>query len=191
VTLNADFTTVVVAVLGVAGTLSAPLLTQRIAARTRQQEYELQRDQRREEAAEAQRKDAFSERRAVYAKLNTAARQYTQELRNYLRMIADSELTEQGRDSLAGARQAFRDVYSDAQMILPDRVLDGAAIVNASLGEAYGMIRRLAAGTGSAGDGEAEETIDQLHRFCSVTLYDHVGDLRQLMREDLGISPPS
>src|SRR5262249_8442785 len=52
VSLNADLTTVIVAVLGAAGTLSAPLLTQRIAARTRQQEYELQRDQRREDAAE-------------------------------------------------------------------------------------------------------------------------------------------
>src|SRR5262249_46822045 len=82
VSLNADLTTVIVAVLGAAGTLSAPLLTQRIAARTRQQEYELQRDQRREDAAEGQRKEAFSERRTVYAKLNTAARQYTQELRN-------------------------------------------------------------------------------------------------------------
>jgi hypothetical protein len=188
VSLNVDFTTAIVAVLGAAGTLSAPLLTQRIAARTRQQEYKLQRDQRREDAAEGQRKEAFSERRAVYAKLNTAARQYTQELRNYLRMIADSEVTEQDRESLATARQAFRDVYSDAQMIVPDRVLDGASIVSANLGEAYGRIRRLEAGNGR-GDGQADETIDHLHHFCSVTLYDHVADLRQLMREDLGISP--
>ena len=81
--MNADLTTVIVAVLGVAGTLSAPLLTHRITARAKQQEFELQRDQRREEAAKAQREDAYAERRALYAKLNTAARQYTQELRNY------------------------------------------------------------------------------------------------------------
>jgi hypothetical protein len=184
----ADFTVVTVAVLGLAGTLSAPLLTQRIAARAKQQEFELQRDQRREEAANAQRQDAFSERRAVYAKLNTAARRYTQALRNYLRAIADGPATEQDRADLAAARQAFRDVYSDAQMILPDRVLDGAAVVNANLGEAYGMIRRLEAAAVRTAGTEADEAVKAAHHFCTVTVYDHVGDLRQLMREDLGVS---
>jgi hypothetical protein len=46
---SADLTTVVVAVLGVAGTLSSPLLAQRTAARARQQEFSLQGQQRREE----------------------------------------------------------------------------------------------------------------------------------------------
>jgi type II secretory pathway pseudopilin PulG len=186
--MNADFTTVTVAVLGVAGTLSAPVLTQRIAARARQQEFELQREQRREEAAEAQRKDAFTERRALYAGLNTAARRYTQELRSYLRMIADGQVTEQGRADLAAARQAFRDVYSDAQMILPDRVMDGAAVVNANLGDAYAMIRRLEGADQSGAGKGGGESIESARHFCNVTLYDHVGTLRQLMREDLGVS---
>ena len=116
--MSANLTTVLVAILGVIGTLSSPLLGQRIAARAKQQEFDLQRQQRLEERADAQRREAFEERRTMYARLNTAARRYTQQLRNYLRMLQDDVLTAEERDRLEKARQAYRDLYSDAQMIL-------------------------------------------------------------------------
>jgi hypothetical protein len=189
--MNADLTTVVVAVLGVAGTLSSPLLAQRIAARAKQQEFDLQTQQRREERLDAERRTAFEERRSVYAGLNTTARQYNQALRAYLRLVAAETVTDEGRADLARARDAFRDLYSDAQMILPDRVLDAAATVSADLGEAYGVIRRLELGQprDRAADNPAE-TIEFAHEFCRVTIYDRITDLRQLMREDLGVSEP-
>lgn len=83
-----------------------------------------------------------------------------------------------------------RDVYSDAKMILPERILDGAAMVNANLGDAYGMLMRLealASVQGADGAG-GEETVKAAHHFCAVTLYDHVGELRQLTREDLDVT---
>lgn len=189
--MNANLTTVLVAILGVAGTLTSPLLGQRIAARAKQQEFELQRQQRLEERAEAQQRRAFEERRSMYAGLNTAARQYTQELRAYLRMIAAHAITDEGRTDLSKARQTFRDLYSDAQMILPDKVLDAAASVSEGLGRAYGMVKRLEIGKPSTNPAEGPaETIDIAHEYCRVTLYDLIIEVRQLMREDLGVSGP-
>jgi type II secretory pathway pseudopilin PulG len=189
--MTADLTTVVVAVLGVAGTLSSPLLAQRIAARAKQQEFSLQSQQRREELQEVRRRQAFEERRSLYASLNTAARQYNQALREYLRMVTAGSVTEDERSELSQARATFRDLYSDAQMILPDRVLQAAAKVSGSLGDAYGMIKRLESGRPRANSAEGTaETFEVAHEYCRVTIYDLITDLRQLMREDLGVSPP-
>jgi len=103
--MSADITTVLVAVIGVAGTLTSPLLGQRIAARVKQQEFELQRQQRHEESEEARRRTAFEERRSCCAGLNTAARQYQQQLEAYLRMITADALSDEGRAELAEARK--------------------------------------------------------------------------------------
>jgi hypothetical protein len=190
--MNAYLTTVLVAILGVIGTLSSPLLGQRIAARAKQQEFDLQRQLRLEERADARQRETFEERRTMYARLNTAARRYTQQLRTYLRMLQDDVLSADERDRLEEVRQTYRDLYSDAQMILPDMVLKVAASVNTNLGDAYGMIKRLEAARPAAEtpDGAAD-TVERARELCNVTLYDLIDSLRQLMREDLGVSDPA
>lgn len=122
--MSADLTTLAVAIIGVADTLSPPLLGQRIAARAKQQEFDLQ-SQRQEEREEAQQQSALELHRSTYAELNTAARQYQQELEAYLRMIADGDLTDEARSELGNARRKFRDLYFEAQMILPTKSWKG------------------------------------------------------------------
>ncbi len=95
---------------------------------------------------EVQQRTAFEERRSSYAGLNTAARRYHQQLEAYLRMMTADAITDEERAELAGAREKFRQLYSDAQMILPDNMLDRAASVTASFGEAYGRVKRLEIG---------------------------------------------
>lgn len=187
--MNANLTTVLVAILGVVGTLSSPLLGQRIAARAKQQEFDMQRQQRLEARDDARQREAFEERRTMYAMLNTAARHYTQELRNYLRLVRDDAVTDEWRDRLEKARQTYRNLYSDAQMILPDQVLEAAVPVNTCLGDTYGMIKRLEAGKPRAETvQDPADTFELAHEYCRTTLYDLMDNLRQLMREDLGIS---
>jgi type II secretory pathway pseudopilin PulG len=184
-----DTTTLLVAVLGVAGTLSSPVLGQRIASRARQQEFDLQSQQRREEREAAQRQSAFEERRAMYAALNTSARQYQQELGAYLHVISSDSVTDEPRGDLTKAREGFRELYSDAQMILPDRVLDQAMSVSASLGEAYGMVKRLETAKPRAKSTLGSvETIEMAREYIRGTVYDLIIQLRQLMRSDLGVS---
>jgi hypothetical protein len=188
--MTADLTTVVIAVLGLAGTLSSPLLGQRIAARARQQEFELHRQERLEERADARQRSDLAECRSAYAALNTAARQYAQELRAYLRVIAAGDVDEQDRAGLAEARRTYRDLYSEAQMILPDTVFGAAVSVNEGLGRAYGLARQLETARAQPGspDGDMARELNEAQEYCRVTLYDLLADLRQLMREDLGVA---
>ena len=187
--MSADWTTLAVAVLGVAGTLSSPLLGQRIAARAKEQEFDLQRRQRQEEREVGRRQAEFEERRSIYARLNTAVRRYQQALGAYARAVADDAVADEARVELADARQSFRDLYSDAQMILPGKVLNAAISVSASLGEGYGMIKRLETGKPRIrADVNQAETMEMAREYTYATVYSQILELRQLMREDLGVS---
>ena len=187
--MSGDWITLAVAILGVAGTLSSPLLSQRIAARAKEQEFDLQRRQRAEEREAGQRQAQFEERRSLYASLNTAARQYQQALEACARAIANEAISEETKVELADARQSFRDLYSDAQMILPDKVLSTATSVSASLGQAYGMIKRLEAGQSRIRpELDPAETIQIARDYAHSTVYNKILELRRLMREDLGVS---
>ena len=79
-----DLTALAVAVVGLAGTLASPMLGQRIADRTKRQEFDFQSRQQREEREEARRQAAVELKRSTNASLNTAARRYQQELEAYL-----------------------------------------------------------------------------------------------------------
>jgi len=187
--MSADWATLAVAVLGVAGTLSSPLLGQRIAARAKEQEFDFQTRQRQEEREAGRQQTEFEERRSIYAKLNTAARRYQQALRAYVRALADDAVTDWTRTDLADARESFRDLYSDAQMILPDKVLEAATSVSACLGQAYGLVKRLESVKPRTGpDVDQTETVEMAREYAYVTAYNQIRELRQLMREDLGVS---
>ncbi|MFF8910677.1 hypothetical protein [Streptomyces olivaceoviridis] len=58
----------------------------------------------------------------------------------------------------------YRDVCTEAQLRMPERVLDLAAGFSHDLGAVYGMVRRLDDGTPGAGDSPAavRENIDEL-----------------------------
>lgn len=190
--MSADVTTVVVAVLGVVGTLSSPLLTQWVGNRAKRQEFELEAQRRQEDRHEDRRRSVLQERRAIYAQLNTAARQYEQAVYEYLRVISEVAPTSEQRAELTEARESFRELYSDAQMIIPDKVLAAAMEVSAGLGEAYGKARRLEerlSGDGAADD--PEETIEAARAYCHGDVYGLIISLRRLMRQDLGVSEPT
>jgi hypothetical protein len=190
--MSADVTTVVVAVLGAVGTLSSPLLTQWVGNRAKRQEFELEAQRRQEDRHEDSRRSVLQERRAMYAQLNTAARQYEQAIYEYLRVISEVAPTHEQRAELTEARESFRELYSDAQMIVPDQVLAAAMEVSAGLGEAYGKARRLErrlSGGGAADD--PEETIEAARAYCHGDVYRLIINLRGLMRQDLGVSGPT
>ena len=188
--MAADYTTLTVAILGVAGTLLSPLLVQRVADRAKREEFDLQSRRRREDREVNQRQTALLERRSIYAKLNTASRRYQRAIEDYLRVLSSGAVLSGASADLAEARNSFRELYSDAQMILPDGVLDAAIAVSAVLGEAYGMVKRLEAG--QARDKSVlgpPETFELARRYCHTDVYDQILQLRQAMRTELGVSP--
>lgn len=194
--MSADVTTVVVAILGAVGTLSSPLLTQRIADRSKRQDFEFETQRRREDRHEDDRRSVTQERRAIYAQLNTAARQYEQAVYHYLRVIAEGPARPDQQAELVAARETFRELYSDAQMILPDRVLAAAMDMSYGLGQAYGKARRLerrlySEPSGGTPPDDPGETIEAARAYCHGDVYQLIIRLRGLMRQDLGVSEPT
>ena len=164
-----------VAVVGVVGTLLSALLTQRAAERSRRHEHE------RSELARA-RKRQVAERLSCYVALNTAARQYLAALTDQLHALSRAEDPRAVRQRLTEARDVHRDVYAEAQMRLPDPVLDLAGEATRALGTLYGRLRRLDDGVARPGDSldAAQEEID--------ALWERLRELRREMRADLGAS---
>jgi hypothetical protein len=189
--MDVDVTTLAVAAIGLAGTLTSPLLAQRIASLNKRQEFEFQ-DRQQREARETTRQQAALElNRSIYANLNTAARQYQQELDEYIRLLNENSTNADTQAGLAEARRKFRDLYSDAQMIVPDPVLEAAVEVSAALGEAYGMARRLELGKPRTSKESGTETLELAREQAHVTVYNRIVSMRRLMREDLEVSGPS
>lgn len=165
----------VIAVAGVAGTLGAALLTQRGAARGKAREIELV---RRHEVA----RENLQLRRTCYADLNREARQFTTALNQHLHTLRERRVEDADRVALDAAKDAFRDRYSEAQMVAPDPVLTLAAVVHHALTAVYGQVKRLERGAPDPGEsmeaaGEAQQGVWEPLRV-----------MRAAMRADLGVS---
>lgn len=164
-------TAMITAVVGVLGTLLAPVLSQRLTAR-----------QRADEAQLAERRRRFEERRGAYTAMNRASRQFHTLLKDALHRLRDGVYTELERDQLEEARRDYRDRYAEAQMVVPERILDASRAVNQVLAEADAAVKRL--DRGLARDGEsAEASLLQL-KGAEPRLV----AMRQLMRADLGVT---
>ncbi|MEU2631485.1 hypothetical protein [Kitasatospora sp. NPDC007106] len=174
-----DLTALAVAVVGVAGTMTAPWLAQRArrselrseaerADRTRRQEYE---------ATE------FERRRERYAVLNEQARTYRTAMLDVAHALRRGEtVPPQEWEALAEARTAFRAEYAQAQMVLPEPTLDIVSEVNRGLSHGYRLLRLAEAASGSRA--EAGAAVSWLERPLS----DGVWLLRRALREDLGVA---
>ncbi|MCT9075987.1 hypothetical protein [Streptomyces fulvoviolaceus] len=168
-------TALLVAVAGVVGTLLSALLTQRAADRSRQREQE-RAEQLRKRRSEAQ------ELRSCYVALNTSARQYLSALTDHLHALGRDEDLRSVRQRLTEARDQHRDAYAEAQMRVPERVLELAGGLSHGLGAVYGMVRRLDDGVPRAGDSPAavQAGID--------ALWGGLRAMRRALRADLGAS---
>ncbi|MFF2327817.1 MULTISPECIES: hypothetical protein [unclassified Streptomyces] len=169
--MTVALTTMITAVVGVLGTLLAPVLAQRLTAR-----------QRTEEARLAERQRRFEERRAQYTAMNRASRQFHTLLKDALHRIRDGVYTEQERAQLEEARLDHRDRYAEAQMIVPERILQASRDLNRVLAAGDAAVKRL--DRGLARDGEdPERALEELKEAEP-----RLGTMRELMRHDLGVT---
>jgi hypothetical protein len=182
--MSMDVTGVVVALAGIVGTLGAAALTQLAATRNKQLDATIQRDIRTEERRESARAEAHGEKRATYAELNAAAREFRTAGHDYLvdklRGAEQNDL-----EQLEITRAKYRDVFARAQMVLPDRALAVASEVNDCLGYSYRTIRDIDNGS------ERSINVEKLHQWYDENMVDAVGLLRRVLREDLGVAEPS
>jgi hypothetical protein len=181
--MSTDLTAVVVAVVGVAGTLSSPVLAQRLNMRSKQQELDSERQQRLDEREADRRQSNLRERREAYIGMNAAARAFRQALKNAVFDSSSDSIAE-----LERARVAFAGRYAEGQLIAPDPVLEVAGSVSAELASVYGKVKRLS----GLGSGIVDPDIERQAILADLdgAVRGVIQRLRHVMRVDLGVATP-
>ena len=172
----------VVAIVGVVGTLASALLTQAFSLRAKRLEIDEQRRQRLEQRDEERQRTEFKDRRDSCIALNMEGRRFRQALKNCLFEGVDKRGAE-----LEEARQAFTSRYGEAQMILSDTVLKVAKYATGRLAEAYGKVKGIQQ-PGSPPIGPSDR--EKLERFLDREVASALRQLRHAMRRDLGVGDP-
>jgi hypothetical protein len=176
---------VLIAVIGVCGTLGATWLTQKHADHTKERELDHAERQRRADYEDRAREAALNTRRAAYVALNMQSRQYLTAMRNHVHALKLAPGSTSGMDEVEERRADYRNCYAEAQMIASDAVLATAREANGALNQMYGVLKRLENGT--AMEGESAESARALIDGTRELLH----ELRLLMRSDLGVSEPA
>ncbi|MFG2951618.1 hypothetical protein [Streptomyces adustus] len=178
---SAELTTLVVAVVGLAGTTAAPWLTQRAHRGAAREQAE--RDAR--VRAEDRWDRAFERKRALYVELNRVARIYRSSARDVALTYLRGEGVNQDKlDALDQARNDFRLLQSEAQMVLPSEALPVADETGRCLALGYEQARRLAPESGPP------QAPDSAIAYLSGPLSAAVHLLRHTLRADLGVAEP-
>ncbi|MFJ9892758.1 hypothetical protein ACIQPR_05435 [Streptomyces sp. NPDC091280] len=149
-----------VALVGVGGTLSAALVTQVRADRVKRLEIDTLRGQHaadrahaermraleladaHEQRAEARRAEAHARLRSCYVSFNAAARQYQTTQVNVVHALRTGTDVTSHVEAMDEARTAFRASYAEAQMLLPGSVLEAASAVSRRLNDHYGVLKK-------------------------------------------------
>ncbi|MBT2448248.1 hypothetical protein J7F03_14405 [Streptomyces sp. ISL-43] len=190
--MGAGWTALLVAVVGVVGTLGASLLTQSRADRTKRMEMEAAAEQRREERdhaealleaerARSRAEESIALRRACYITLNTAARQYLTAQVDVMHALRNGTGIEAALEQLEARRTTLRESYAEAQMIVPLQVMAGAGAASRRLNAGYGRLKQIAASTpyNQEDVNTFEASVEQSWTLLS--------EMRQQMRFDLGV----
>ena len=172
-----------IALIGVGGTLFAPLLTQRLVARVQAEQGD-----RQERVAEAQwRREqqvaALDKRRDCYVAANSGYRRFRVELMNYLWLVHKDAVAPERRTALEDARHAMHASFAEAQMAASDAVLAELDAMSQTFASLYDRVMRLEEGS-PAPDGSFEEIQSGLLRANEQWVV-----MRGAMRADLGVDP--
>ncbi|MCX4525922.1 MULTISPECIES: hypothetical protein [unclassified Streptomyces] len=170
-----------VAIVGVTGTLFAPVLSHRLLARVQSDQFERQERMTNAQWLREQQAIELDKRRGCYVTANSGYRRYRVELMNYLWLVHKGETTAQGRADLGDARHAMHASFAEAQMVASDAVLEELDSLAQALAHAYDRVMRLEDGT-PAPDGSFEDVQATLLRINDAWIV-----MRSAMRADLGL----
>ncbi|MEU9603982.1 hypothetical protein [Streptomyces sp. NPDC048057] len=167
--MSATTAAMIAAVAGVLGTLFAPLITVRATRR-----------QRAEDLRTEERRRHFDDRRTAYTAMNRASRHFHTMLKDALHRLRDGVYADEDRLQVEEARREYRDRYAEAQMIVPEAVLDASRELNAVLAGADAVVKRIDRGLAREGEDAARALTDLKAAEPKLTA------MRRIMREDLG-----
>ncbi|MFC3996283.1 hypothetical protein ACFOVU_10180 [Nocardiopsis sediminis] len=162
--------------------LVTTFMTQFFAGRHQTREFDRADRVRREERQVEEERARDEQKRADYIALNTASRDFLTALTDLLHAVERTESRQEEREALERARGVHRSRYAEAQLRVPDAVLETASSVNRRLMSLFGMVKRL--DNGRAHDGDTFETAQPRIQ----EIWGLLSKLRREMRIDLGVT---
>ncbi|MEU4954430.1 hypothetical protein [Streptomyces lavendulae] len=170
-----------VAVVGVAGTLMASVLSPRLLARIQSEQFT--REQRAAEAQwlREQQVAGLARRREAYANVNASFRRYRTHLLNFLWTVHKGAVTEAAREVIEEARRDHHSVFAAAQIVASARVLAELNTMTRTLSETYRRIMCL-----EEGDPDPDGSFEEL-KADFTRLWDQWEEMLGAMRADLGV----
>lgn len=182
--MSSAIVSLIIAVVGVSGTLASAVLTQRSSLRARREELAHTERVRRAEQEDAEEKRRTERLRDCYVRLNANDRNYRDALLAYAYALKAGLPGEAESAEVAAARRAQRDARAEAQMVVSDQVLDAEGEVNRQLTRAYSSLKRIEReGDVSVRANQLDKAIERLDRIISM-----MSRVRVLMRRELGIT---
>jgi hypothetical protein len=180
--MNSATTALTIAIVGVFGTLSAPIVSQRLSARARREEFDQQRLHRTDEYAREQNDKVFTAKRNCYLGLFIATRRYRAELMSYLYAVNRKAVNEAAQSRLEEARFAFLASVSETQLTGNRTVLDALRPIRAGNTKGYAAIKGL-----EEGHPEPDGSFEEIRAFLYELWDKGWPQVVEAVRADLGV----
>ncbi|MBB6345526.1 hypothetical protein FHU36_002035 [Nonomuraea muscovyensis] len=177
-----DVTALLIAIVGILGTLASALLTQRNATRLKMLEIQSAERQRVANYEIAAEQEAEKLRRSCFVAVNYALRNYYSTLQNHRRTLASRSPREGELARLEEIREASRAALAEAQMVAPEDILSIARDSASLLFDAYQTLACVDRDIKKDAHSRLEKA-DQILNAASLSL----STLRASMRKNLGV----
>jgi hypothetical protein len=178
--MTAGTSAILIAAVGVIGTLLSGLVSQQMSARTRRRDFEMQKSQRQEDRLHDQRQLTLAAKRSSYVAVMENARRFRHELVSYLYERTRGTTDSASDAELRAARRAFVAAFAEAQLTASPPVLAMIEPFNLGLSQAYRDIKQL-----EDADTAPKGAVAELEDFLG-SVWSHWDDMRAAMRRDLG-----
>lgn len=179
--MDSGTTALVVAIVGVAGTLLAPIFTQRLIAQVQRKQFEQEQRAAHATWLREQDQEELAYRRSRYVATISATHHYRNQIMNLLWHLHRGGAIGSALDKLESAREAHHAAVAEAQMVASPAVLTEMDFLATALGEGYRKTKSLHEGDPDP-SGSFEEILDDL-----LQLWGPWRQMRSAMRRDLVI----
>ncbi len=168
--MSGDIVALVIAIVGVMGTLTSPIIAQRLAMQAKREESERERE-----------REIYKDKRASYINFIAASRQYRIVINEYLYAVNEKRVGDTEESDLRKARRTYNAAYAAAQLMASTPVLEIMYKANRQLARAFGYTKSFESGNPQQNMGfqEIEQFIRQAWNYWS--------EMSKAMRRELGI----
>jgi hypothetical protein len=179
ISMSDDLNALIIAAVGVFGTLSASVVTQILSARTQRRVFEVQGKARREEYQHEQQEAALAIKRSCYIAMIANSRRYRLELMNYLYTVKSQAVSDSATAELEQARRSYSTSAAETELTAGLDVLTVIKAVDDILAGSFRSIKEL-----ERADSQADSSFKEI-RITLARFWDLYPEMQRAMRQEL------